>query len=253
MRTYKTTGVVLRHYNFAESDRVVLLYTAGMGKVRAVAKGVRSMKSKTASSLEIFSHADLLLYKKEHGELYTVTGSGTIDGYAGLREDLDNFASASYVVELVDKSSEENEPNAEIFSLLLGTFSRIPSGDGEIERWIFAVKLMALSGYKLCMDMCALCGKGVPQKGEGAPFNPSRGGLLCRDCGMKNKEAMNVGWRAIECFEMLEQADMKSKERFEIGAGERKEIDGMVRMYLADHIRGELKTEKFIKKIKENN
>src|SRR5205823_4173253 len=63
MTLYRDTGVVLRTYRLGEADRIVVLMTAQHGKVRAVAKGVRKVKSRFGGRLEPISHASLLLYE----------------------------------------------------------------------------------------------------------------------------------------------------------------------------------------------
>src|SRR6202000_1278877 len=44
-------GIVLRTHKLGEADRIVVLLTAGRGKVRAVAKGVRKTKSRIGGGL----------------------------------------------------------------------------------------------------------------------------------------------------------------------------------------------------------
>ena len=40
-RTYRTEAIIVRRTDFGEADRIVTLYTASYGKVRAVARGAR--------------------------------------------------------------------------------------------------------------------------------------------------------------------------------------------------------------------
>ncbi|MGH8920279.1 MAG: DNA repair protein RecO, partial [Actinomycetes bacterium] len=63
MALYREHGVVLRTHKLGEADRIVVLLTAGRGKVRAVAKGVRKTKSRFGSRLEPPTHVSLLLYE----------------------------------------------------------------------------------------------------------------------------------------------------------------------------------------------
>ena len=46
MYTTKAEGIVIRSYDFGEGDRIVVIFTETLGKVRAVAKGSRKTKSK---------------------------------------------------------------------------------------------------------------------------------------------------------------------------------------------------------------
>ena len=86
MSLYRDLGVVLRTYKLGEADRIVVLLTAGHGKVRAVAKGVRRTKSRFGGRLEPLSHVQLLLY--EGRELDIVTQAETVEPWRPLHEDL---------------------------------------------------------------------------------------------------------------------------------------------------------------------
>ena len=46
-----------------EADRIVTLMSAGRGKIRAVAKGVRKTKSRFGGRLEPMTHVAALLYE----------------------------------------------------------------------------------------------------------------------------------------------------------------------------------------------
>ena len=54
-RTYRTEGVVIRQMPLGEADRIVTLCSPEMGKVRAVAKGVRRTKSRLGGHLELLN------------------------------------------------------------------------------------------------------------------------------------------------------------------------------------------------------
>ena len=62
---YKTEGIVLKSTEFKEADKIVTIYTKNYGKISAIAKGVRKIKSKFESSLEILTHSIFLIYKVE--------------------------------------------------------------------------------------------------------------------------------------------------------------------------------------------
>src|ERR671911_2582267 len=82
--TYKTEAVVLRSIRFGEADRVLHLYSSTRGRVGAIAKGARRPRSRFGGRLEPFFRLDLLLHEGR-GELMTVSGATTVDGYPRLR------------------------------------------------------------------------------------------------------------------------------------------------------------------------
>ena len=62
-RTYHVNAVVLRHLEFGEADRILMLYTLERGKMSAIAKGVRKIKSHKAGHLMPFTRVNLFLAK----------------------------------------------------------------------------------------------------------------------------------------------------------------------------------------------
>jgi len=47
-RSIRAEGVILRHSDFGEADRLLTIFTRKVGKVRTIAKGVRKARSRKA-------------------------------------------------------------------------------------------------------------------------------------------------------------------------------------------------------------
>src|ERR1041385_657187 len=109
MGLYRDEGIVLRTYKLGESDRIVSLFTRQRGKVRAVAKGVRTTKSRFGARLEPPSHVQALFY--EGRELDIVTQAETVDHFRPIRDDLDRLTRAVSMLEAVDQLGLEGEGN----------------------------------------------------------------------------------------------------------------------------------------------
>ena len=60
-RSFRVDAVVLRHSDWGEADRLLVMFTRELGKVRAIAKGVRKLRSRKAGHLEPFTRSNLLL------------------------------------------------------------------------------------------------------------------------------------------------------------------------------------------------
>ena len=115
-RLYNTDAIILRRSDFGEADRLLTVYTPHRGKLRLVAKGVRKTKSKKAGHVELFTHAALQVATGRNLDI--VTQADTVQAYRALREDLDKISHAYYLVELVDRFTEEHDPSYPIFELL---------------------------------------------------------------------------------------------------------------------------------------
>ena len=79
----------------------------GLGKLRAVAKGVRRIASRKSGHVELFTHSRLML--AEGRNLYVVTQAETVEPFRLLREELIRTTYAYHIVELVEKKAAEIE------------------------------------------------------------------------------------------------------------------------------------------------
>src|SRR3984893_16315484 len=107
--SYKTEAIVLRSIRYGEADRIVHLYTAARGRLGAIAKGSRRPKSRFGGRLEPFFRLDLVLHEGR-GELMTVTGASTVDGYGELRSDGARIGAAARACDAVLRLLDSEEP-----------------------------------------------------------------------------------------------------------------------------------------------
>jgi len=173
---YRDTGVVLRTYKLGEADRIVVLMTAGHGKVRAVAKGVRKTKSRFGGRLEPTSHVSLLLY--EGRELDIVSQVDTIDAFGVFRDDLDRLGHAMAMLEAIDQLAQEREPSVRLYQMLLGGLRSLAASPAPLLVPAFFWKLLAAEGLRPEIDACVSCGGPDPL----VAFDVDEGGALCRTC-----------------------------------------------------------------------
>ena len=175
-RLYRDEGVVLRTYKLGEADRIVVLATKEHGKVRAVAKGVRKTRSKFGARLEPLSHVALQLY--EGRNLDTITQAEGIDAFRAIRDDLDRYASAMTVLEVVDQLSMEGEPDPRRFRMLVGVLRTLAENDNPMVVPAFELKVLAHEGLGLEVEQCVSCGGGEPL----VAIDLLGGGMRCASC-----------------------------------------------------------------------
>ena len=99
--TRKVEALVLRHSDWGEADRMLVIFSPFQGKTRVVAKGARRLRSRKAGHLEPFTRVSLLLARGR--DLWIVTQAETIEAYLPLRENLVLTSQAAYVIELLDR------------------------------------------------------------------------------------------------------------------------------------------------------
>lgn len=177
MSLYRDDGIVLRTWRLGEADRIVVLFTAGHGKVRAVAKGVRKTRSRFGGRLEPTSHVAAQFFAGR-GDLDIVTQTETIDRFEGLRLDPDRFADASALLEVVDVVSLDREPDERRYRMLLGALRILDERPSALVVPAFYLKLLANEGLAPQLDGCVRCGT----EGPLVALDVGEGGVLCVDC-----------------------------------------------------------------------
>src|SRR6266480_6287746 len=115
MALVNSDAIVLRSYNLAEADRIVLCLTRSAGLVRAVAKGARRMKSRFGAALEPFTVIKLAFYEKENRELVTISTAEILTSHFELATQLEASDALAYMGELVSEFAPPHEANEKLF------------------------------------------------------------------------------------------------------------------------------------------
>src|SRR5256886_10182670 len=118
MRLVTTDAIVLRSYNLAESDRIVLCLTRSSGLIRAVAKGARRMKSRFGAALEPFTLIKLSFHEKENRELVTMSSAEILKSHFDLNSVFETAEVLAYMGEMVAEFAPPHEADELLFRML---------------------------------------------------------------------------------------------------------------------------------------
>src|SRR5215208_8202365 len=106
----KTEAVVLRSIRYAEADRILHLYSRERGRIGAIAKGARRVKSRLGGRLEPLARVNLVL-REGRGDLATVTAVDSVDPHPALRERWASLDRAIQACDAVLRLLDSAEPN----------------------------------------------------------------------------------------------------------------------------------------------
>ena len=178
-RIYQTTAVVLRYRPLGETDRLINFFTKSLGRVTAVAKGVRRPGSRFGGTLEPLNLVQLSLARGRN--LDNVNECVTINSFEGLKGDLSTIAQGIYLAELVDSFSDDWASNIALFSLLTDSLNHMNlNKTSDLFIRIFELKLLNCSGFGPEFEKCVGCGSDLEPASYG--FHFEYGGALCGDC-----------------------------------------------------------------------
>ena len=179
-RAYKTEAFVLRGRNLGEADRIFTLFTRTRGKLDAVAKGVRRIKSHFAGKLEFLTEASLTLHAGR--SLDVITSATILHSEWERLVDPRRFAAASVVAELIDAFCEPDLEQPEIYELLQGAVRALAAAPAPADLLPrFELRLLDLLGVLPSLETCVRCGARF-SAGSEAWLDPPSGGILCSAC-----------------------------------------------------------------------
>ncbi len=161
MGLVNTDAIVLRTYNLAEADRIVLCLTRNAGLVRAVAKGARRMKSRFGAALEPFTFIKLDFYEKENRELVTISQAEILKSNFELAAHPDSTDALAYIAELVSEFAPPHEANDKLYRMVkacIDALASLADRPNLVVRY-FEVWLLRLAGLFPDLSACARCNK----------------------------------------------------------------------------------------------
>ena len=246
-RSYHTQAIVLSHIEYGEADRILKLFTLEKGKISAIAKGVRKIRSRKAGHLEPFTHANLFLAIGRNLDI--ITQAETINPFLGLRENLERVAFASYVMELLDRFTYEEGQNIGIFRLLANTLSRLET-QKNIETVVhyFELRLLDLLGFRPQLFECVECGNEIMEQDQ--YFSPLVGGVLCPNCGQSRSEAWQVEKDVLRYFRHLQRSSWGKVANIVIPEGIESKLAELITKYFTYLLERKLNSPTFIKEVR---
>lgn len=176
MQSYQTKAIVIGRTNFGEADRVVRFITPEHGKLAAVAKGVRKIKSRFGGHLELFGEVNLMLNAGRN--LDTITSARLLWYPHELVGDYGRLSLAFLMARAADKLTEPSQPAAALYGVLREALGALDGGASGpvIELW-FKLRLLDTLGYRPELSACVMCSQHSEQAQYA--FSTERGGIVC--------------------------------------------------------------------------
>ena len=228
-----------------EADRILTLCSPDMGKVRAVAKGVRRTKSRLGGHLELLNRASVSVAIGRN--LDTISEAYSISTFGGIRDDLQRVSRGLYVAELVDCFSFEGNGNRAMYSLLLGTLHRLESGDNldMLMRW-FEMRLLECSGYMPELVHCVECRAWLEPADH--LFACDSGGALCPNCRATSAGALlPLPLNTMKTLRFIQrEASFDKLEALSAPSQILNDMERLMRTYIRQIVEFEVKSAEFV-------
>jgi len=244
----KTEAICLRHSSFSETSEIATFFTRDYGKVSTIAKGARRKRSRLEGSIDILGHYEILFLPKKAPYLSTLTECTQICRFSGIAAEIDRFYTGLFIAESVKELTEEGDPCAALFEVLLEILREL-EGAREPEKFalVFAVRALSLLGFFPEIRLCGLCSKPLPRR-RGAIYSKSEGLILCRGCsGTKEKgSSLLLAPSALAFLQHFLSRPIATVKKVRLDVKSRREIAELVECIIEQVTGRRLKTLRFL-------
>ena len=119
--TYSTQGIVLKKIPVGEADAMIVFYTPDIGKLRALARGVKKEEAKLKGHVEMMSLSSIQFVIGKYGErlIYALA----MQSWPSIRGDYEKYAAACYFFELVDLHCLTGQKDHAIWELIVANLA----------------------------------------------------------------------------------------------------------------------------------
>lgn len=197
MPLVETESLVIKSYNLAEADRIVVLLTHDHGVVRGVAKGAKRLKSRFGSGLEPFSIVRAEYFQKDSSELVSLQKIDLIRSNFTAASNPDFLQKFSYLGDLLITMSPPHDPNETLYRMVKACIETAAADPAMLLSTgvYFELWLLRLAGYLPDWSKCDECGRAFDDSEESSVRTNFH--LICGGCRKSSGRTMDGTGRGI--------------------------------------------------------
>ncbi len=182
MGYFETSALILRTADYGESDKLITFYSPDLGRATGIAKGAKRSKKLIVNKLETFTLLTITCRLRNTSGLVFISEAELDNSYLLLRQDYRRYTAATLISELVVRLTRDQDPDDDIFQLLLWALNSLESAKSPLQTAaLFNLRLMELAGYRPELEQCGSCNKQI-DSGQNYIIHPASGALLCMKC-----------------------------------------------------------------------
>ncbi|KPJ55398.1 hypothetical protein AMJ47_00850 [Parcubacteria bacterium DG_72] len=231
---YRTLGFVLTKEDVREADQVFSVFTEDFGKIKALGKAIRKIKSKLRSGIDLFYLSEIEFIQGKNYK--TLTDAAVIGKHKNIRENLQIMEISQRISQAVDTLIKGEEKDERIFSLLKETFKelnnyQLPVTSYQLLYFHFFWTLVSLLGYQMDLRHCSKCGeKLTPQIMN---FSPEHRGIICLTCSDDSiKAKVKISPETVKVLRIIQQGKKDVLQKLKIEKDCLAELDQVSETYL---------------------
>lgn len=252
MSLEKSEAIVLRVVPWSETSMVVTLFTRDFGKISAIAKGARRLRSPFESSLDLLAKSNVVFIQKSSDALDLLTESKLVRRFRSGQIALLPLYCGYYVAEILLGLTEDSQKARELYEVSDQTLLDLDAGSSPPEVVLrFEMQVLKLLGHLPTFHLCASCGNPVQSErnGSGALLGIAAGGILCPDCVPGQQHVIGIRLPTLH-FLMAYASEEWSGDPMTIQAEFRGEVRFVMERFISNLADRRLRLTEFLEELK---
>ena len=204
-----TSAIVLKTIPYGDTSVIARMFTEDQGKVTILAKGAWRPKNNAGALLEPMNHIHLQYYHKNSREIQVLKDGGFTQQFSNLRKDLNKVIVGLTIVEMMDKSTMDNNPFPILYRLGWRVLEKL--NDEKQNIWLvfvfFLYQLSLRLGFLPNIKKCSKCNADLIS----GCFDNYTGELICVNCSTQSKISLDENsLSALQKLECLHLDDLQT-------------------------------------------
>lgn len=242
-------GIILSVRDYRESDRLVKIFTANVGKRMFFVAGTRKPRSRIAPAILSFTKAVYIADIKKTG-LCFLRDAKEIHYYQTIQQNIFLNAYATYILGLADAALEDGVADGKLYHRIERILERMDDGeDPEILVNIFEMQLLPYFGVAPTMMGCSVCGETTGK----FDFSMRYQGILCEKHWDKDAYRMHASERAVYLLRLFSAVDIDKIGQISVKKETKQEIRKILDLIYTEMVGIHLKSKSFIDKMENTN
>jgi DNA repair protein RecO (recombination protein O) len=212
MANYTVTGIVLDSDLKGERDVEMEVFTLERGRMRMTVRGVKKLESTLRGAVEPLTEGLFFLAERRGSDILTEWEA--INCHFELKKKAESLAAAGFLARYVTQIQPAGSPDNKLYIFIKNILNLLHfSIQHDIIMTVIKWGILMASGQAPEMDVCAECGSGIKNDGEG--WSVEAGGVVCGNCvgGRRMRRgAMGFGRGARMAAKGLMEIEIESVE-----------------------------------------
>jgi DNA repair protein RecO (recombination protein O) len=178
-----------------------------------------------------------------------ITQAELVEPYKLLREDLVRTTYASYIVELLDRFTAEEDHDLRKYNLLADGLDWFASSDNILlAARFYELRLLSLAGFQPQLFNCVSCAESITEQDQF--FSAELGGLLCPNCRQADRRAPAVSAVAVKVLRYLQSHNWNTVNALQLRRELHTELENIMHQYLTYLLERDLKSVDFLQRLR---